>query len=84
MSAMIFDLHSYRPESPTPAQQASERVADAIRHQVTSSILAQACARAGRHVAVWGRTVDDAVRMATAWALDPARTDPPTPPARAA
>jgi hypothetical protein len=60
-----------------PEKVASDRVALEIRSRVDSSVLAQACARAARNVAVWGYSVDDAVRLAKAWALNSIQPEPP-------
>lgn len=60
-----------------PEKVASDRVALEIRSRVDSSVLAQARARAARNVAVWGMSIDDAVRMAKAWALNSIHPDPP-------
>jgi hypothetical protein len=68
----------------TPEEQASDRVAQTVRAEVTAMVLAQACARAARHVRMGLLSVDDAVRMASAWALGHVDPTPPTPQARAA
>jgi len=65
---MIFDMKSYRRESPTVEQQARDRVAEQLRDKVTTTILAQAKARAVRSV-IGGQALEKSIKSAVAWAL---------------
>lgn len=76
MSAVIIDMDSFRRVfGETPEEMASNRVAEEIRHRVTATVLAQACARAARNVRN-GHGVDAAVKMARVWALASVHPDP--------
>jgi hypothetical protein len=68
MSANVISMLTYRRETPSAEQQARDQVTDQLRDKVTSTILAQAKARAVRSV-IGGRPVRDAVRTSVAWAL---------------
>jgi len=65
---MVIDMQNYRREAPSPEKQACDQVVEQLRHKVTSTVLAQACARAARSMQA-GRPMADAVRSACAWAL---------------
>lgn len=78
MSAMI--MRTYRRIEPAvpPEKEAADKVAEALSGvSLDPRIRSEACARAARQVSIWGRTVDDAVRMAKSWALSAIHPEPP-------
>jgi len=79
MSAIVLDFFSRFRQPADVEQQGRDRVDAELRGKVTATILAQARARVVRSI-VGGRSVNDAVHSAVAWAKSCESPDFPEPP----
>jgi hypothetical protein len=76
MSAHVIDMRTFRREGPSDEQRARDAVQEQLDGKVTTTIMAQAKARAVRSI-VGGRPIAEAVYTAVAWAKYAAHDDAP-------